>query len=221
MDVVEAVKTRKSIRGYLDKPVPRKTIEEILEIAVRAPSSMNTQPWEFAVIGGDVLAKIKEDNIKLLGNGTPPNPDRKGGPFEGPYKQRQIDLAKQLFKLLDIGRQDKEKRTEWTKQGFRFFDAPAAVFAFCDRSLNPERSMFDIGAIVQTICLTALNYGLGTCIQGQGIMYPDVIRKHTGLPDSKQFIICITMGYPDNDFPANRIASERTPAKELTAWYGI
>ena len=221
MDIIEAVKTRKSIRAYKDKPVPKATIEEILELAVRAPSSMNTQPWEFGVIAGDVLRKIKEENVKLLESGAPPSPDIKSGGFDGIYKQRQIDLAKQLFGLLGISKEDKEKRVEWTKQGFRFFDAPAAIIGLCDKSLSIERSMYDIGAAVQTICLVALNYDLATCIQGQGLMYPEVIRKYTGIPDSKRLVICVTIGYPEMDFSGNKIQTARTPAGDITQWFGF
>jgi nitroreductase len=221
MDIIEAVKARKSIRAYLDRPVARSTLEEIMDIAVRAPSSMNTQPWEFVVLTGDVLTKIKDENVKLLESGATPNPEVQGGTYEGVYKQRQIDLAKQLFGLLEISKGDKEKRTAWTKQGFRFFDAPAAIIAYCDKSLSFERSMYDVGAVVQTICLVALNYGLATCIQGQGIMYPEVVRKYTKLPDSKRLVICVTIGYPDMDFPGNKIDTERTPAADIVKWIGF
>lgn len=221
MDIIEAVKTRKSIRAYKDKPVSKATIEELLAVAVRAPSSLNTQPWEFAVIAGDVLERIKEENVKLIESGAPPSPDIQSGGFDGVYKQRQIDLAKQLFGLLGISKADKEKRVEWTKQGFRFFGAPAAVVALCDKSLAIERSMYDLGAVVQTLCLVALNYGLATCIQGQGLMYPEVIRKHTGLPDSKRLVICVTIGYPDMDFPGNKIQTERAPVADITRWFGF
>jgi nitroreductase len=221
MDVVEAIKVRKSIRMYKPDPVPKKVIEEILDIATRAPSSMNSQPWEFTVIAGDVLDKIKKANVEMLNSGATTSPDASSKPFAGDYRQRQVDLAIELFRLMGIGREDKEKRAEWTRRGFRFFDAPAVIIISMDRSLDEGRPQFDIGAISQTIALAALKYGLGTCIQGQGIMFPQVVRKYAGIPDSKRMIICITIGYPDATFPANKIETKRVPADKITTWCGI
>ena len=221
MDVVEAIKARKSIRMYKPDPVPKKIIKEILDIATRAPSSMNTQPWEFTVIAGEVLEKIKKANVEMLNSGATPSPDVPSIPFEGEYRQRQVDLAIELFKLMGIGREEKEKRVEWTRRGFRFFDAPAAIILSVDRSLSEARPMFDIGAIAQTIALTALNYGLGTCIQGQAIFFPQAVRKYAGIPDSKRMIIGITIGYPDATFPANKIETKRVPADKVTTWCGL
>ena len=221
MDLVEAIKARKSIRMYKPDPVPRKVLKEILDIAVRAPSSMNTQPWEFTVIAGEVLEKIKRANVEMLDSGATPTPDWSSKPFEGDYRQRQVDLAIELFRLMGIAREDKEKRAAWTRRGYRFFDAPAAIIISIDRSLDQGRPQLDIGAITQTIALAALNYGLGTCIQGQGIFFSQVVRKYAGIPESKRMVICITIGYPDWSFPANEIETKRVPTDSITTWCGI
>jgi nitroreductase len=221
LDLIEAIKTRKSIRGYKPDPVPKNVLEEILEIAIRAPSSMNTQPWEFTVIAGDVMEKIKQANIEKFSAGEMPHMDvPRGENYTDKYRERQVALAVQLFKLMGIAREDKEKRTEWMGKGFRFFDAPAAIIISMDKSVG-SGGEFDSGTISQTIALTALNYGLGTCIQGQGIMYPDAVRTFTGIPESKLIVICLTIGYPDWDFPANKVQAEREPSENITAWYGM
>jgi len=221
MDVVEAIRTRKSIRGFRPDPVPKEILRDILDIATRAPSSMNTQPWEIIVIAGEVLENIKRGNIEMLESGALPNPNVSVQPFEGVYRQRQVDLAIQIFQLMDIAREDKAKRAEWMKRGFRFFDAPAAFILSVDKALKPWWELFDFGAISQTICLAALKYGLGTCIEDQGVMYPEVIRKYTGIPESKRIIICIPIGYPDWDFPANRLESKREPVEAIATWCGF
>ncbi|MFH2011141.1 MAG: nitroreductase [Pseudomonadota bacterium] len=223
MDVVEAIKTRKSIRNFKPDPVPKEIIREILEIACSAPSAMNTQPWEFLVISGDVIKNIKLGNIEKLNSGTMPNPERsiKGWPSDSIYKQRQVELAKQLFQLMDIQREDKEKRAEWTMRGFRYFEAPSAIFVLTDRSISETGPLMDVGAVMQTICLTALNYGLGTCIEDQGLMYPDVVRKYVDIPESKRIISTIAIGYPNWDFPANRVQSTREPLENITTWCGF
>jgi nitroreductase len=221
MDLIEAIKSRKSIRGYKPDPVPKEVLKEILEVSSRAPSSMNTQPWELTIIAGEVIEKIRQANIEKLSSGEVPKPDVvRGERYTDKYRERQVAIGIQLFQLMNIAREDREKRIEWMKRGFRFFDAPSAIILSIDESMG-EVAQFDLGAIAQTISLTALNYGLGTCIQGAGIMYPDVIRKFTGIPESKKINICLTIGYPDWNFPANKVQSEREPIENFTTWCGI
>jgi len=218
MDIVECVRKRKSIRGYKKDPVPQELIKKILEISTRAPSGLNTQPWEFLVVEGEVLNNIRKENVERYSSGEIPNPmfDYKN---EGVYYQRQIQLARQLFVLLNINREDHEKRNEWLKKGLRFFDAPTAIIVTMDRAKSAQKmALFDLGIITQTICLVAFSYGLGTCIEIQGVFYPEVIRKCTGLPESKQIIMGISIGYPDWDFPANQIKTDRVPIDEILSW---
>jgi nitroreductase len=223
MDVIEAVKKRKSIRGYKPDPVSKQILEQLLELAVRAPSAMNTQPWEFTVLTGDVLDNVRRSNVDLLRSGAPPNPEHvvTAWPKESIYRERQVDLAKQLFRLMDIPREDKEKRAKWLERGFRYFDAPAAIILSTDRCLSESGPLLDIGATIQTICLAALNYGLGTCIEDQGTMYPEVLRKYGHIPESKRIIAAIAIGYPDWDFPANKVESTREPVKNVSTWLGF
>jgi len=220
MDLVEAIKSRKSIRGYKPNPVPKEVLKEILEIASRTPSSVNTQPWEFTIIAGEVLGKIKQANVEKFNSGESPQSNVRGYAYTGQYRDRQVAIAVQLFQLMNIAREDRDKRTEWMRRGFRFFDAPAAIIISIDESLS-ETAQFDIGAISQTIALVALNHGLGTCIQASAVMYPEIIRKFTGIPESKQICICLTIGYPDWDFPANKVHSNREPIENITTWCGI
>ncbi len=223
MDVIEAVKKRKSIRGYKPDPVPKEILEEILELASRAPSAMNTQPWEFTVLTGDALKNVRRSNIALLNSGAPSNTEHivVSWPVESIYRQRQINLAKQLFRLMDIPREDKEKRAKWMERGFRYFDAPAAIIVSTDRCLSESGPLLDIGAVIQTICLSALYSGLGTCIEDQGTMYPEVLRKYAHIPESKRIIAAIAIGYPDWDFPANKVETEREPIRNITTWLGF
>lgn len=221
MDVVDAIRTRKSIRGFKPDPVPKDVLREILEIAVRAPSGVNAQPWEVAVVSGRPLENIKRENVAKLESGATGGRDTPSQAREGVYKQRQVELAIQLFQLMGIAREDKEKRAEWLKRGFRFFDAPAAIILYVDKSLGESGPLLDMGTLAQTICLAALNYGLGTCIEGQGVTYPDVVRKHTGIPESKGIVTCIAIGYPDWDFPANQVITKREPVDNIAIWCGF
>ena len=223
MDIVDAIKTRKSIRGFRPDPVPKEILREILEIAGCAPSAMNTQPWEFTVITGEVLENVRRVNVEKLNAGEQPHPDHVAAkwPLDSIYRHRQVELAKRIFQLMEIQREDKEKRARWMERGFRYFDAPVAIIISVDKSLSEAGPLLDIGAVMQTICLAALSHDLGTCIEDQGIMYPGVLREFAGIPESKRIIIAIAIGYPDGDFPANKLGSTREPVESMTTWRGF
>ena len=221
MDVVEAIRSRKSIRGYKSDTIPKETLKLILDTAVRAPSGENGQPWEFVVVAGETLANIARMNTERFMSGIIPNPEVPISFYQGDYKKRQVALAVQLFQLMGIAREDTEARLQWLQRGCRFFDAPAAIFVLEDASLNVSPTLLDLGCLAQSICLTALSYGLGSCIQQQGVFYPDVVRQVTGIPESKRIIVCIAIGYPDPDFPANRVNSQRESVDNITSWLGF
>lgn len=221
MNILECVKTRKSVRGFQSVPVAKEVIKKILDTAVFSPSAVNTQPWEFTVVAGEVLDKIRTANIEKLLSGAPSNKNLPAENYKGIFRQRQVELAIQIFKQMDITREDTLKRQAWKQRGFRLFDAPAAIFISMDKSLDGTWSLYDIGAVSQTICLVALEYGLGTCILAQGVMYPEVIRNFTGLPESQRIIISIAIGYPDWRFPANNIRSLREHIDKITSWHGF
>jgi nitroreductase len=223
MNIIDAMNARKSIRGFKPDPVDQPSITKILKAAVRAPSAMNTQPWEFFVVTGETLDKMHQQIVEKLHSGAPMQPDHLvvGWPSASIYRDRQVDLAKQLFKLMNIPREDKEKRAQWLERGFRFFDAPVAIFVVTDKSLSESGPLFDIGAVVNNICLAALEFNLGTCIEDQGVLYPEVARELAGIPDTKRMMIAVALGYPDETFPANQVQSEREPVDSITTWVGF
>ncbi|MBW2091374.1 MAG: nitroreductase [Deltaproteobacteria bacterium] len=222
MELIDAVKTRKSIRAYKTDPVPKQVLTKIIETALRAPSAMNVQPWEITIVTGEPLDEIRKGNLEMLGSGKMPGSDfGHSKPYEGVYKERQRALGFGLYKLLGIERDDKQKRMEWTMKGFRSFDAPASIILYADESLETRFASSDIGGLIQTICLVALEYGLGTCINGQGIMFPEVVRKVTGIPESKKMYISIAIGYPDWDHPANKLETQREPVENVVNWVGF
>lgn len=221
MDIIEAIRSRKSIRGFRKDPVSKETIMDILRTAARAPSGTNAQPWEFTVISGEVLEKICKGNIEMYLSRSGFSPDVPLGEFVDVYRQRKVDLAIEIFNILGFSREDKEKRDEWMQTGFRYFDAPAAIIISADCSMFEARTQFDLGLVTQNICLAALHHGLGTCIEQQGVMFPDVLRKYTSIPESKRITISIAIGYPDWDFPVNKMDTPRTPTDSVTRWYGF
>ena len=222
MELKEAIRKRISVRGYKNDPVPKEILTEIIETSLRAPSAMNVQPWGITVLAGAPLDELRSVNIEMLSSGTVPISDfGHSKPYEGVHKERQRALGFELYRLLGIERDDKEKRMEWTMKGFRGFDAPAMIILSADESLEDRLASSDIGGLIQTICLVAPEYGLGTCINGQGILFPDAVRKIAGISESQKIYICIAIGYPDWEHPANKLISDRASAETVTRWVGF
>ncbi len=223
MKMVAGIKKRKSIRGFKPDPVSKEVVASILEAACHAPSAMNSQPWEFAVVTGELLTRLKQKIIKRLKKGEPMSPEHQvvGWGRDSVFRQRQVELAKQIFQLMDIAREDKKKRDQWLEQGFRFFDAPVGIFLLTDKSLAESSPLLDLGAAMQNICLAALDYDLGTCIEDQSVLYPEVVRDLLCIPEDKKIIIAIALGYPDWKFPANQLISARESINDNTTWFGF
>lgn len=221
MDVLEALWARRSVRAYKPDPVPRDVLENILKAAVRAPTWGCTQPWEFALVGGKVMEELKDALLDKLSQGVQPNPDMpypRTFPEPQAMRRRQNGIA--LFTLLGIGRDDHEKRRAWTCLGQRFFEAPNGIILYMDASLGPW-SLLDLGMVMQSIMLAALNYGLGTCPQAAVVRYPDELRRILGIPPTKKIVCGMAIGYPDPEAPQNRHRSQRAPLEEVSTWHGF
>ena len=223
MNYDEVVLGRRSTRGYKPEPVPQKLIEEILTLAMRAPSSMNTQPWNFTVVTGDVLDKIRAGNTERNLAGVPDSREfRMGKAFEGQHRDRQVGVAKQLFAAMGIAREDKEARQDWVLRGFRQFDAPVCVIVTYDRELaDSDDTAFDCGAVTTALVNAAWSRGLGAVINSQGIMQSPVVREHAGIADDQVIMKAVALGWPDETFPANAVVSERKPVAEAARFLGF
>ena len=223
MNYDDVVLGRRSIRGYLDKPVPRELIAQVLGLAMRSPSSMNTQPWNFHVITGEPLDRIRAGNTERNLAGVPHSREfRTGQPFAGVHRDRQVGVAKQLFAAQGIARDDKEARLDWVLRGFRQFDAPVCVIITYDKELaDSDDTAFDCGAVTTALVNAAWSRGLGCVINSQGIMQSPVVREHAGIPADQVIMKAVAMGWPDETFPANAVVSERKSVAEATRWVGF
>lgn len=225
MELKDVIEQRRSVRGYLPKPVPKEMLTRILAIATRAPSTKNTQPWHFYVVAEEPLEQLKRANVERFRSSEDP-PDEMAHiliePEKGTvYRERQVDIAKRLFNVMGIEREDKAKRMAWMERGFRYFDAPAAIILAGDKSRPIEGIHMDAGLVIQNICLAAVDFGLATCIENQGIIYSDVIREIVQIPDDKRLLGAIAIGYPDWDFPANQVISPREDVANVITWCGV
>ena len=223
MEFDDVVLGRRSIRGYKPDTVPRALIEEILTLAMRAPSSMNTQPWQFYVLTGKVLDRIRAGNTERNLAGIPHSREfRIGQPFAGKHRERQIGVAKQLFSAMGIARDDAQGRQDWVLRGFRQFDAPVCIIVTYDRDLDgSDDTPFDCGAVANALVNAAWSRGLGAVINSQGIMQSPVVREHARIPDDQVIMKSIALGWPDETFPANAVVSERKPVAEAAVFVGF
>lgn len=223
MKFEDVVNSRRSIRGYKPDPVPRAVIEEVISLATRVPSSMNTQPWHFYVVTGEPLDRIRKENTERNLSGIKPSREiRSHGAYEGIHRQRQIEIAVQLFQAMGIERDDAERRQDWVLRGFRQFDAPLSVVVTYDKELEGgDIAQFDCGAVVAGLVQAAWSKGLGAVVNSQGIMQSPVVREHAGISDDEVIMICVAMGYPDDDFPANHVVSKRRPVAEVASFVGF
>lgn len=223
MSFEDVVTSRQSVRGYKSDPVPRKLIEEIIDVARRAPSSMNTQPWHVHVVTGAALDEVRTRNMEEMAAGADPKRDiNSHGDYEGVHRFRQIAIAKKLFAAMGIAREDKEKRQDWVMRGFRQFDAPVSMVLTYDRDLDPGAVVhFDLGALCYGIVLAAWNRGLGTVINGQGIMRSDIVREVANIPENEVIMTCIAMGYPDDSFAANTVRADREENESFVRFVGF
>ncbi|MFN0097024.1 MAG: nitroreductase family protein [Dehalococcoidia bacterium] len=214
---------RRSIRGYRPDPVPQELIQEVIGIAKRAPSSMNTQPWHFHVVTGEPLKRIREGNVARSLAGAPPSREIVGhGAYQGAHRDRQKAIAVDLFAAMGIAWEDKDRRQDWVVRGYRQFDAPVSVVVTVDRTLeHSPTAYFDCGAATYGLVLAAWSRGLGTVINGQGITHSAVVREHVAIPEDEVIVVCVALGFPDETFAANDVQATREPDDGVVAFHGF
>lgn len=223
MNIDQAIEQRRSIRGFTNQPVPRELLEEIIALANRAPSSMNTQPWHLHVLTGEPLERVRRGNSERMLAGVPPSREIEDyAAYEGDHRKRQIEIAVQLFESMGIERHDAERRQDWVMRGFRQFDAPVSIVVCFDKALlNNTIAHFDTGAMTYGLVLAAWSRGLGAVINGQGIMQSPVVREVAEIPEDQVILTCVALGWPDENFVANSVVSRRRPVKDVACFLGF
>lgn len=219
----EVVLGRRSIRGFLDRPVPQELVAEVIAMAMRAPSSFNNQCWNFTVVTGAPLDAIRRGNTEGILAGKPDSREfRRFDKVPELHRGRQIEIAKQLFGAMGIAREDRDGRQDWVLRGFRQFDAPVSVVVTYDRVLlGSDIAPFDCGAVTNALVNAAWSRGLGCVINSQGIMQSPVVREHAGILEDQVIMICVAMGWPDESFAANAVVSNRKPVEEAVRFVGF
>ncbi len=219
MDLLRVLRTRKSIRAFKPEPVPRSLITQVLEAARWSPSWGNTQPWELVVVGGDVVRRLTADLVAAFAGKVPRNPDvPMPAAFPDDYQHRYMACAAGLFGTMGIAREDKASRRDHMLNMTRAYGAPAIIYVIFNSALEVPYTMFDLGSLTHAVCLAAAAHGLGTCIEAQVALYPDLVRRHLNLPETHKIVVGIALGYPDPESPANAFRTHREPLEKFVRW---
>ena len=208
MNVSTAVDRRKSVRSFLDTPVPDETIAELLEKAARAPSGGNVQPWRIYVVNGESMTRFRSFLAEREIEGSAYQIYPEG--LKEPYRTSRYDLGMEMYDLIGIDRADKEARFAQMAKNFEFFGAPAAIFCFLDRQMGPPQ-WSDAGMFLQTFMLLAQEAGIDTCPQEAWANWERAVSEFVAAPEDLGLFCGVAVGHEDTSAPVNRLRSERVP----------
>jgi len=218
--VDDNIKSRRSIRAFLPKPVAKQEILELLEVAGRAPSGTNIQPWQVFVVTGDKKQAISDEIIQI--SNDPESVKEHAEEYNyypstwiDPYISRRRKVGLDLYSLLGIAKGDKEKMQAQNNRNYLFFDAPVGIFFVIDRVMQ-QGSWLDYGMFIQNVMLAAKARGLDTCPQAAFTQFHRVIAKHLNLKPEQQLVCGMSLGYADLSKVENTLVTERAPAESFT-----
>jgi len=220
--VEEAITTRRSIRAFLPTPVPRATIERILQVAARAPSGTNTQPWKTYVLTGAPLKAMSDRLVAAYDD-----PEERALHIEeyayyptewrSPFVDRRRKVGWDLYTLLGIAKTDKERMHAQHRRNYRFFDAPVGLMFTIDRTMR-QGSWLDFGMFLQSVMVAARGHGLDTCPQAAFTQFHRIIMDELGAPDNEQLICGMSLGVADPKAIENSLVTEREPVSSFATF---
>lgn len=221
-----AITSRMSVRAFTKQPVERAAIEHLLQLASRAPSGTNCQPWRVYVLQGTSQARLVEQ-VCAAHNAIRANPalaaeyveeyDYYPQKWVSPYIDRRRENGWGLYGLLDIGKADKDKMHAQHQRNFRFFDAPVGLMFTVNRVLG-RGSLVDYGAFLENIMVGARGHGLHTCPQAAWNGFAKIILPHIGAGPDEMLVCGMALGYADESALVNTFHTPRVPAKDFTTW---
>lgn len=223
MHVDDAIRSRKSVRRFLPAPVPASTVRHILEVAARAPSGNNVQPWRVYAVAGEARERLCADILEAATT----DPDRHQPEYayyptswHEPYLERRRRCGFGLYATLGIARDDKVARERQMLRNYTFFDAPVGLLVTLDRRLNTG-SFMDVGMFLQNIMVAARAQGLHTCAQAAFAWFHGVVRRHLPLDDSEILLCGVALGHEDTAAPENAFITERAAPEEFSSFHGF
>ena len=218
-----AITSRRSIRAFLPDPVPREEIERILEVASRAPSGTNTQPWKVTVLTGQAKARLSNailaahsdpEQARLHSEEYPYYPRE----WASPYIERRRKVGWDLYALLGLTREDKAGMSAQHGRNYQFFDAPVGLIFTIDRIME-QGSWLDYGMFLQNIMVAARGRGLDTCPQAAFTQYHRIISAELGLPAGEMVVCGMALGKADPSRIENSLVTAREPVSGFTRFF--
>jgi len=221
MNVSEAVAYRRSVRGFLDKPVDIALVKDIVERAARAATGGNLQPWHVDLVHGDSMKRLKAIMAEKIAARESEQQEYDIYPRElsAPYTERRFEVGEMLYGAIGIAREDRKGRAIWFARNFQFFNAPVGLFLTIDRQMGPPQ-WGDCGMMLENICLLLCEAGLDSCPQECWAVYPKTIGSFLGTPENRILWTGMSIGYKDPDDPANSLVPPRAPSSEWLTLHG-
>jgi nitroreductase len=221
-----AITSRMSARAFTQQAVPRALLEQILEVASRAPSGTNTQPWKVYVLQGATRDDLVE-KICTAHDAVRANPELAANYQEeydyyptkwiSPFIDRRRENGWSLYGLLDIGKADKDKMHAQHQRNYKFFDAPVGLMFTVNRVMG-RGSLIDVGMLLQNVMVSARGHGLHTCPQAAWNGFANIIMPHIGAGEDEMLVCGMSLGYADETDKVNSFHTPRVPAAEFTTW---
>jgi len=218
-----ALLSRRSIRGFLPTPVARDDVAHLLDVAARAPSGTNMQPWRVIALAGAELQRFCAGVEAAFRNGDEPEGEERPyypSPLYEPYLARRRRIGWDLYGLLGIGRGERAKAAEHIARNLNFFGAPVGLICLIDRALEIG-SWIDYGMFLQSLIVAARARGLDTCAMAVFAEFPRTVRRLLDLPESDMIVCGMALGYEDAEAPANALRTERVPAEQFCEFRGF
>lgn len=221
-DSEAAILSRRSIRGFLPDPVPRETVEHLLDVAARAPSGTNMQPWRVVALAGTELRRFCDAVAEVFVSGAENESEWPyyPSPMPEPYLSRRREIGWALYDLLGIQRGEHDKARAHVVNNLHFFGAPVGLVCVIDRALAIG-SWLDYGMFLQNITVAARASGLDSCAMAVFAQFPNTIRALLDLPASDMIVCGMAIGREDGAAPANALRTSRVPAAEFTSFRGF
>jgi nitroreductase len=220
--VEAAITTRRSVRAYLPTPIAPATIARILEVASRAPSGTNTQPWKVYVLTGARLGSLSDRLVAAYDD-----PDERATHVEeyayypvewrSPFIERRRKVGWDLYALLGIAKTDKERMHAQHRRNYRFFGAPVGLMFTIDRVMR-QGSWLDFGMFLQTVMVAARGHGLDTCPQAAFTQFHRIIADELGFPANEQLVCGMSLGVADRQAIENTLVTEREPVPSFATF---
>lgn len=212
--VISALRGRRSTRGFRPEVPDRATIESILHTAAHSPSAGNTQPWRVYACAGEVRDRLSRDLLSAhaaRGAGHAEEYPYYPSNWHDPYLARRRQVGKSLYGALGIAKGDADGMARQYARNYAFFGAPVGLFFTLERRLDGQAAWLDLGMYLHGVMLAALGHGLATCAQQAFARYHRIVRQHLGIPDEEIVVCGMSIGWADDDEPANRLVTTREP----------